>query len=160
NHINGATAQADILGIFGREGLDIATHWTTPASSTPAFKAIQMYRNYDGAKSTFGSTSITTTVANPDNLSPFAALRSADNALTIMIINKTTATSPVTISLNNFSHRGTANVWQLTGANQITHAADVTFTGTTLTSAVPAQSITLYVLPGASAPRPRITKIA
>jgi Glycoside hydrolase family 44 len=34
NHINGATAQADILGIFGREGLDIGARWTTPASST------------------------------------------------------------------------------------------------------------------------------
>ena len=30
SHINGATAQADILGIFGREGLDMATRWTTP----------------------------------------------------------------------------------------------------------------------------------
>src|SRR5262249_19719524 len=29
-HINGATTQADILGIFGREGLDLATRWTTP----------------------------------------------------------------------------------------------------------------------------------
>ncbi len=28
--INGATAQADLLGIFGREGLDLATRWTTP----------------------------------------------------------------------------------------------------------------------------------
>ena len=32
--INGATAQADIFGIFGREGLDMATRWTTPASNT------------------------------------------------------------------------------------------------------------------------------
>jgi hypothetical protein len=30
SHINGATTQADIYGIFGREGLDIATRWTTP----------------------------------------------------------------------------------------------------------------------------------
>jgi hypothetical protein len=159
NHINGATAQADILGIFGREGLDIATRWTTPASSTPAFKAIQMYRNYDGAKSTFGNTSVTATVANPDNLSAFAALRSTDNALTVMIVNKTTATTPVTLALNNFAHRGSANVWQLTAANQITHPGDLTFTGSTLTSTVPAQSITLYVFPSASSPRPRITRI-
>ena len=33
NHINGATAQADIFGIFGREGLDMAARWTTPAST-------------------------------------------------------------------------------------------------------------------------------
>jgi hypothetical protein len=29
-HINGATTQADILGIFGRENLDLAARWTTP----------------------------------------------------------------------------------------------------------------------------------
>ena len=46
NHINGATTQADILGIFGRDGLDIAARWTTPASSTPTYKAMKMYRNY------------------------------------------------------------------------------------------------------------------
>ncbi|MGH9657541.1 MAG: glycoside hydrolase family 44 protein, partial [Bryobacteraceae bacterium] len=45
NHINGATAQADIWGIFGREGLDIGARWTTPASSTPVYKAMKMYRN-------------------------------------------------------------------------------------------------------------------
>src|SRR6185295_9814528 len=49
NHINGATAQADILGIFGREGLDMAARWATPASSTPTYKAMKMFRNYDGA---------------------------------------------------------------------------------------------------------------
>jgi hypothetical protein len=160
NHINGATAQADVLGIFGREGLDVATRWTTPAAGTPAFKAIQMYRNYDGAKSAFGDTSVTATVANPDNLSAFAALRSIDHSLTVMVINKNTATTPVTLSLNNFTHRGTAKIWQLTAANKITHPADLIFSGPTLTSAVPAQSITLFVLPPASTARPRITNIS
>ena len=65
NHINGATAQADILGIFGREGLDIAARWTTPASSTPTYKAMKMYRNYDGNKSAFGDTSVAATMSNP-----------------------------------------------------------------------------------------------
>ena len=35
DNINGATTQADIFGIFGREGMDIATRWTTPATGTP-----------------------------------------------------------------------------------------------------------------------------
>jgi len=34
-HMNGATAQADIFGIFGRESLDVGTRWTTPDASTP-----------------------------------------------------------------------------------------------------------------------------
>jgi hypothetical protein len=58
DHINGATAQADLLGIFGREGLDVATRWTTPAATSPSFQAMKMYRNYDGNKSTFGETSV------------------------------------------------------------------------------------------------------
>jgi hypothetical protein len=51
NHINGATTQADILGIFGREDLDMAARWATPAASTPTYKAMKMYRNYDGNRS-------------------------------------------------------------------------------------------------------------
>ena len=36
------------LGIFGREGLDLAARWTTPDRATPTYKAMKMYRNYDG----------------------------------------------------------------------------------------------------------------
>src|SRR5216117_3780012 len=79
-HINGATTQADILGIFGRENLDLAARWTTPDASTPTYKAIKIYRNYDGNQSTFGDTSVSATVPNPDNLSSFAAVRSSDRS--------------------------------------------------------------------------------
>jgi hypothetical protein len=58
DHINGATTQADIYGIFGREGLDIGARWTTPDAATPTYKAMKLYRNYDGAKSGFGDTSV------------------------------------------------------------------------------------------------------
>ena len=88
NHINGATAQADILGIFGRENLDLATRWTTPDATTPTYKAMKMYRNYDGNKSGFGDVSLNAAVGNPDNVSAYAATRSSDNAMTIMVINK------------------------------------------------------------------------
>src|SRR5204862_119848 len=75
SHINGATTQADILGIFGREGLDIGTRWTTPDPTTPTYKAMKMYRNYDVQKSTFGDTSVAATGPNPDNVAAFAAVR-------------------------------------------------------------------------------------
>ena len=78
NHINGATAQADVLGIFGREGLDMAARWTTPAATSPTYKAMKMYRNYDGNKSTFGETSVAAAVPNPDAVSAFAAQRTTD----------------------------------------------------------------------------------
>ena len=36
--MNGATAQADILGILGREGVDMAARWTCPDKSTPTYQ--------------------------------------------------------------------------------------------------------------------------
>jgi hypothetical protein len=150
-HINGATAQADILGIFGREGLDAAARWTTPASGTPTYKAIKMYRNYDGNRSTFGDVSVAATVPNPDQLAAFAAVRSADGALTVMIVCKTvTGSTPVTVTAGSFAGTGTAQAWQLTSVNTITRLSDVDFAASTATLTVPPQSITLVVAPGVS----------
>jgi hypothetical protein len=150
-HINGATTQADILGIFGREGLDMANRWTTPDASTPTYKAMKMYRNYDGRKSAFGETSVRTTVPNPDKVSAFAALRSRDGALTIMVISKyLSGSTPVTINLASFASQGTAQVWQLTAANKITRLANLNFTGNSLRTSLPKQSITLFVVPKAT----------
>jgi hypothetical protein len=156
-NINGATAQADIDGIFGRESLDLATRWTTPSTGTPTYNAMKMYRNYDGNKSTFGDTSVSDGVStNVDLVSSFAAMRSSDGALTVMVINKQLQTSSaLTVNLANFVMAGTAQVWQLTSANTINRLSDVTVSGSMLSTIVPAQSITLFVLPaGPVAPPP------
>jgi hypothetical protein len=156
-NINGATAQADIDGIFGRESLDLATRWTTPSTGTPTYNAMKMYRNYDGNKSTFGDTSVSDGVStNVDLVSSFAAMRSSDGALTVMVINKQLQTSStLTVNLANFVMAGTAQVWQLTSANTINRLSDVTVSGSMLSTIVPAQSITLFVLPaGTVAPPP------
>ena len=46
--MNGALAQADALGIFGRERLDLATLWGPPKPDQPGAFAFRMFRNYDG----------------------------------------------------------------------------------------------------------------
>ena len=151
-YINGATAQADILGIFGSQGLDLATRWETPATNTPAYLAMKLYRNYDGQKSTFGDTSIFTVVPDPDNLSAFGAVRTSDGAMTFMVINKDlNNATPITANITNFNATGTIQRWQLTSANVINQLANVTLTNKVLSDMVPAQSITLYVLPAVSA---------
>ncbi len=155
-HINGATTQADILGIFGREGLDMATRWTTPDSSTPTYKAMKMYRNYDGTRSSFGDQSVSASGPNPDVLSSFAALRSSDNALTIMVVSKAlSGNTPVTVNLSGFSAGGSAQVWQLDAGNAIRRLADVPVSGSSFSQGVPAQSITLYVVPASGRNRRR-----
>ena len=146
--INGATAQADILGIFGSQGLDLATRWTTPDPGTPTYLAMKLYRNYDSNKSTFGDTGILTTVPDPDDLSAFAAVRTSDGAMTLMVINKDlNNATPITANITNFNAIGTVQRWQLTSAAVISQLANITLTNGVLSDLVPAQSITLYVLP-------------
>lgn len=153
-HINGATAQADVLGIFGREGVDLATRWTTPSTNTPSFNAIRIYRNYDGKRSAFGDVSVHAAAPNPDELSAFAAVRSSDGALTLMIVNKVFTATPATVTVANFTAAGAAEAWQLTALNRINRIADVPVSGATLSITVPAQSITLLVIPRGASPQP------
>jgi PKD repeat protein len=153
-HINGATTQADIYGIFGREGLDVGARWTTPDAATPTYKAMKLYRNYDGNGSTFGDVSVrAVSTANPDTLSVFAAQRSGDDAMTVMVISKAlSGSTPVTVSFSNFQLAGIASPWRLTSSNAITRLADVVTTDSTFSATVPAQSITLFVVPMSGGP--------
>jgi len=163
-NLNGATTQADVLGIYGREGVDLATRWgvgkdtsTTPATYYFTYLASQIYRNYDGHDSTFGDTSVAAAVANPDTLSAFAAVRSGDGALTVMVINKQTGSTSVTVNLANFTAGGAAEVWQINSATQtaIARLDDVGVSGNAIVTTVPSQSITLFVVPaGQAAPPP------
>ena len=148
-HINGATAQADILGIFGREDLDMACHWTTPEPETPTYKAFKMYRNYDGKKSTFGDISVSDNVtANPDELSSFAAVRSSDGAMTVMVVNKVLeGKTNVSIKIAGFTPKRKVQVWQLTSANKMVRQKDIRIKGKRFKAIVPSQSITLFVIP-------------
>ncbi len=151
-YLNGATAQADLLGIFGRQGLDLATRWTTPANTTPTYLAMKMYRNYDGNRSAFGDTSLLAGGPDPDNVAVFAAQRSTDEALTVMVVSKyLTGTTPLAVNLTNFLGNGTAQVWQLNASNVIARLGDLTWSNGALQTTVPGQSVTLLVLPPSSA---------
>jgi hypothetical protein len=122
---------------------------------------MKMYRNYDDNKSTFGDTSVFAGGPDPDNVSVFAAVRSSDGALTVMVINKQlTANAALTMNLANFLASNTAQVWQLTSANAITPLSDVNLVGNTLSTTVPHQSITLFVAPARTVAPPALANVA
>ncbi|MGV7240913.1 glycoside hydrolase family 44 protein [Caballeronia sp. M23-90] len=144
--MNGATTQADLLGIFGREGLDLATRWGTLSADMPVYKSIKLYRNYDGQGGGFGTTSIHVAVPDPDNVSAFAALRSTDNAMTLVVVNKQlNRHAAATIQLGHFAAAGTTEVWQLAD-NKISRLNDTSYASGSLQTTVPQQSVTLFVL--------------
>jgi len=162
NEINGATAQADILGIFGREDLDIGVRWTAPAVGTFEGSAFKIYRNYDGAGTKFGDTSISATVPDPDTLAAFASQRTSDSAVTVVLINKNlTGSQSVTVNLSNFGNSGAVERWQLTSAGQaIQHLTDLTASGSSVSVTLPSQSVTLLVIPPQALAAPTLTATA
>ncbi|MEZ4714201.1 MAG: glycoside hydrolase family 44 protein [Caldilineaceae bacterium] len=153
-HINGALAQADVLGIFGREGLDLATLWAPPADDDPGIFAFGMYRNYDGAGSRFGDISVHADSSDQDRLSIYAAQRTSDGALTLMVINKSNEsfTSSVAIS-GAFEHAANAQVYAYDVGDllKIRQHPDVAVDSAGVTAVFHANSITLIVIPPASA---------
>lgn len=150
-NINGATTQADLYGIFGREGLDLAARWTHPNPASPTFKAMKLYRNYDDHRSTFGDISVRTIAPNPDQVAAFGATRSVDGALTVMLINKQLSEDTrVRLRLANFAAGGSAEPWQLTAANRIVQLTKLPVNSHTINTVLPAQSVTLLVIPTSS----------
>jgi len=157
--INGALAQADILGIFGSYALDVGTLWGAPNPTTqvPGLKAFQIYRNYDGNNSTFGNQALASTSANQGQLAVYGALRTSDNSYTIVVLNKTFGDliSSVSIAHHTASANETAKVYLYSNANlsnivgqaPIAVSPPASGTTSTITTTFPAQSITLLVVP-------------
>jgi len=147
--INGALTQTDVLGIFGREGLDLATMWGEPQPTQPGAYAFRMYRDYDGAGGRFGDVSVSATSTDQGRLSVYAAQRSSDKTLTVMIVNKTgeDQTSPLTISGNHRNGTAQRFTYGPTDLNSIVHQDDLAVRRGSVETTYPANSVTLLVLP-------------
>jgi hypothetical protein len=153
-HINGALAQADVLGIFGREQLDLATLWAGPDFDEPGAFAFRMFLDYDGQGHKFGNTSVSAVSSDQAQLSVYAARRSGDGALTIMVINKGGSEQTAVVDITNFPDTSTAQVYRYSPANlnQIVQLADQAVGTGGFTAVFPANAITLFVLPFAFTP--------
>jgi hypothetical protein len=148
DNINGALAQADVLGIFGREGLDLATLWGPPASTDPGAFAFRMYRNYDGAGSGFGDVSTSAVSADQGVLSVYSAQQGSNGVLTIIVINKTAGALTSEVSLSGFKPQSTAAVYRYSSAypGAIKRAPGQAVSKTGFSALFPGNSITLFVL--------------
>lgn len=146
-HMNGATAQADVLGILGRENLHMAARWTCPKAGTPVYQVIKLMRNADGNGGGFGDWSLAIDHPDPDRVSLFAAVRSSDGALTILMVNKTTDVQRVTINADHGSFPTVAQSYIVRDGNSIQTAPVVLPTGTSITLSPTSRSVTLLVVP-------------
>ncbi|WP_306581664.1 glycoside hydrolase family 44 protein [Dokdonella sp.] len=143
---SGAVAQAELFGIFAREGVDMATRWVAPEANTRVERAFQLFLDYDGAGSRVQGSSVRAVSANVDQVGAYAFNGAARTML--LLTNKTASAQDVNVA---FAASPGAQ-WTLYGfdASQPVHEiASGTLAGTSLSlTALPAMSASLLVISG------------
>jgi len=120
NHISGAIAQADVLGIFGRQGLYAATLWRLESNNAFIYGGFDAYRNYDGSNGTFGDTSIHSFTNEPATTSVYGSVNDGDTRrMVIVAINKNATAKSVGINVIHTALFRTAQVYQVTSTNSV-----------------------------------------
>jgi hypothetical protein len=115
--LNGALTQAEVLGLFGREGVDLATLWAPPSAGQPGVQAFRLFTDYDGHGSRFGDRSLPATSSAFRSVSVFASRRSSDGSVVLLLINKDPAGSAMRkVALRGVT--GTAREWRYDGTDQ------------------------------------------
>lgn len=149
NHSSGGIAQADVLGILGREGVFAAAWWDVGNGSSFVNAAFNMFRNYNGAGGKFGDTSVQATTSNIANSSVYASVDASNpNRMVLVAINRTNQPLDAAIAIADDNRFVLAEVYKLTSAT----AAPVRGTdlmvniGNQFNYLMPAMSVTTLVL--------------
>ena len=141
---SGAVAQAELFGIFAREGVGMATRWVAPAPGSRVERAFSLFLDYDGAGGRVQGNSVAAHSADADALGAYAF---HDGARTMVLLTNKTAEAR-NASLHFATAPGTA--WTLYGfdAAQPVHVlASGSMGGTELAvTALPPVSASLLVV--------------
>ncbi len=148
NHIAGTIAQADNLGIFGAQGLFAANFWPPNGTYSYALAGFRAFRDFDGANSSFGDTSLQATSSNVQNVVVYASTDSTTPGRVVFVaINRSTSAQVTAITGQSLS--GTAHLYQMTattaqGQSPVApvSAGSMPATGSSLTITLPALSVT------------------
>ena len=145
--ITDALAEADVLGIFGRQGVGLATMWNPPQPTDPIAFSFLLYRNVDGAGHGMGPTGVQTSSTDQGSVSAYGALRNP-HTMSLVLINKTTGDLAVPVMVAGQTGAASATMYSYTGADlsAIHQVANVAFSGGAATVTVPAYSMNMLVL--------------
>jgi hypothetical protein len=117
-HISGALAQADVLGIFGREGLFAAAMWEMPGGTKFLDAAFAAFTNYDGQGGRFGQTSIEANTSDDAASSVYASVdEGRDDRMVLVVINKTAQPLPAELKVSHPAELTRAQSWQISAAS-------------------------------------------
>ncbi|HCL04897.1 MAG TPA: beta-mannosidase, partial [Chitinophagaceae bacterium] len=110
-HASGGIAQADALGIFGKQGLYFANYWGAVVDFVKS--GFDLYRNYDGKGGKFGSTSVLSNTNDINATSVHASIEGeSDSIVHVVALNKSQDSAiTVTIQVNSSRQYRSAKVY-------------------------------------------------
>lgn len=149
SHISGGIAQADVLGIFGREGVFAANLWPMATNISYINAGFAMFRSYDGVGGSFGDTSVQATNSDTTNTSVYASIDSSSpNRVVLVLINKATTTKTAALRVTHTRQFSRAQVYTLTSSSPTPmRGTDVVLSAVNaFRYTMPASSVTTVVL--------------
>jgi Glycoside hydrolase family 44/Carbohydrate binding domain len=149
NHLSGGIVEADVFGIFGREGADVAAHFAMNEWENYGWGAMQAFRSYNRLGGRFGDISISATTSDVAATSVYASLDSQNAArMVIVAINKTSDAVTAAINITGApASFAKANVFVLAeGASYVKGAPSIASTGSGMFSyTMPRFSVSVLV---------------
>jgi hypothetical protein len=96
NGISSALAQAEVLAIFGREGVDAASRWGTPQAGSRLEDAFHLYLNYDGQGGRLLGESVRAESSDVDTVAAYAIINQSE--IYVLLFNKSIQAQQVTVT--------------------------------------------------------------
>lgn len=142
----GAVTYAEVLGIFAREGVHMATAWAPPSEGEIAFAAFRLFRDYDGNGGQFEAVSVPADISGGTGVEAYAAV--GQTRMTVALVNEGGADAAVTVTLGNFEPEPMAALYGNQGGATISKLADVAVNGAEVSVTLPPASIAMLVVNG------------
>jgi hypothetical protein len=116
NHIAGAIAEADDLGIFGSRGVYAATFWPTTQHYPFIMAALKMYRDFDDNLGSFGDISIASLSSDTSRVAAYIS-RDSHQAGRYVIVAINRSTNSQDTAFTGLPISGTARLYRLEGTD-------------------------------------------
>lgn len=119
NHVSGAIAQADALGVFAENGIYVSNIWAINSDFSYQLAAINLYTNYDGNGASFGDTLVASETSDVTKATAYAAINgSEESKLNVVLTNKSlTESQKAVINLDANTSYSSAKVYGITDAS-------------------------------------------
>ncbi len=146
-HYSGGIATTDVLGIFGKYGVYLASYW---GDGNYVDAAVKIYTNYDNNKSTFGDTEVYSTMSDTADSSIYASVFNGYTCeMHLIVINKN-ITNAITGTFNITSPQTftSGNVWKFdnNSVNIMATTPISSITNNSFTYTIPATTVCHIVL--------------